>query len=64
MNKTGRKLQRRSVAAREYFSSLESAVSRGRLLVADGLDRVEVGGFFCGIPSEEDAGDGADEERE
>ena len=32
------------------------------LLVADGLNRVEVGGFACRVPTEEDADYGADEE--
>ncbi len=32
------------------------------LLVAEGLDRVEVGGLAGGVPAEEDADGGADEE--
>ena len=34
------------------------------LLVPDGLDRVEVGGFAGGVPTEEDADDRADKEWE
>lgn len=36
---------------------------QGKLFVTDSFDRVEVGGFLGGIPAEENAGHGADNER-